>query len=163
MSAIKDLTSQTYGFLRVVSRGPNNRAKQARWWCECIACHKKTHILVAGAHLRFGHTRSCGCIWKAAVTAANQARRRGFIIKDGYRRLGVNGRYVLEHRLVMERLKGRPLDKYETVHHKNGNRADNRPENLEIWTSRHPCGQRVADNIGWAIEILKIYAPQLLA
>lgn len=42
------------------------------------------------------------------------------------------GGYVLEHRLVMEKLIGRYLEKDEDVNHINGNKKDNRPDNLVI-------------------------------
>lgn len=71
-------------------------------------------------------------------------------------RLG-NGSRVREHRWLMEKFIGRKLLGHETVHHINGVRDDNRLENLELWSSSQPPGQRVEDKVAWAEEILRLY------
>lgn len=56
---------------------------------------------------------------------------------------GTKRKYVRRCRLVMEQVLGRPLERYEEVHHINGIRNDDRPENLELWSRSHPAGTRL--------------------
>lgn len=78
---------------------------------------------------------------------------RGYLVQR------VNGRDILQHRHIMEGILGRALLPNENVHHINGVRDDNRVENLEVWSSSQPAGQRIEDKVLWAREILALYAP----
>lgn len=53
---------------------------------------------------------------------------------------GKPSQWMLQHRYVMQCHLGRPLTKFENVHHINGIRTDNRIENLELWNQSQPSG-----------------------
>ena len=81
--------------------------------------------------------------------------------KVGYVNIKTASGWVLEHRYVLGQHLGRPLTSTESVHHINGDRGDNRIENLELWTKSQPSGQRVVDKLTWARKIVETYGDLL--
>lgn len=118
---------------------------------------------------RYNQTCSAECAHKylgAPVWSAPEGSR--FKRPNGYVmvkvRVGPNDwANVYEHRLVMQAKLGRPLRTGEEVHHLNGVKDDNRPENLELWSSSQPAGQRISDKLAWAREILALYGEEAAA
>lgn len=116
----------------------------------------------AGNPVRF---TMCNEHYAEICKRANVRRRTEdrYIDKDGYIQVRYEGLMVGEHRVMMQQKLGRKLIKHESVHHKNGDRQDNRLSNLELWSKFQPYGQRVEDKVEYAKEILELYAPDLLA
>lgn len=149
----------------VLSRAPKKYRGQARWICVC-GCG--TESVVESARLRAGVANSCGCAqaerMKASLGVDHPAWKGGkWKDHSGYVIVRPEGGTPRpEHVVIMEKFLGRRLLSKETVHHKNGIRDDNRLENLELWGSNHPSGQRISDLVVWAEELLKQYAPEKL-
>lgn len=128
----------------------------------CSKCHSKRTILASHTRGKQGDTFTGYCyrcnLEENRVLFAtgpdHPAWNGGIFINKGYRQVqlaNLSGRalefaqpmarknhkhshFISEHRLVMALAIGRSLDRTEIVHHKNGNKLDNRPENLEITT-----------------------------
>ena len=118
----------------------------------CPTCEKAYHtrwdrqVCCSKSCARALHSKAHGNgNWKGGVNK----HASGYLkeLRKGHPRADKNG-YVMQHRLVMEKVLGRYLEANEHIHHMNGIRDDNRPENLELWTSRKdPPGQRTLDLI----------------
>lgn len=135
----------------------------------CIQCDGPiTELRKPSGHLRRGHnlcSAKCRSLFRRLSYQAKhpdaQPTRRAY--KNGYFRVVVPGkdgepsREEFEHRYVMEQHLGRRLRRGETVHHKDGNRANNAIENLELFVNRHGPGQRPQDRMEEALKLIREY------
>jgi hypothetical protein len=98
----------------------------------------KGHLIKGKANPMYGKTGSQNPAWKGG----RKIRKDGYIlayapdhphaISDGDN----DKRYVLEHRLVMEKHLGRHLEPNEVVHHIDGNTSNNEIANLKLYNSQ---------------------------
>lgn len=162
-SVIVDITGKQFGRLTVVGRNISVPRSKVSWHCRC-KCGKE--IIVNASTLLRGTTRSCGCLRKEIHSRsgpANPLWKSGkYTDVNGYVNIKQsNGSMLKEHRVIMEKILGRKLYDNETVHHKNGVRSDNRPENLTLMVGAHPTGINIKDAVMWAREIINRYESML--
>lgn len=76
---------------------------------------------------------------------------------EGYLRVRVDGVTMLQHRYVMEQTLGRKLETWETVHHKDHNKKNNDPTNLELISNAEHSSLHGKDKIkGWITLICPV-------
>lgn len=158
-----DLLNNKFGRLLVIKQSDRSKKGDIQWECVCD-CGKT--VIVTTGNLKHNNIKSCGCLKKDRLSGKNNPKWKNGRVKNNYGYIKVinkdhpmahSGGYVMEHRLVVEKYLGRYLTSNENVHHKNGIRDDNRIENLELWSTSQPSGQKVSDKIKWAIEIIALY------
>ena len=153
------------------NRNKQNRCKECRNLCPpgdrhllCPKCRFKKYrgaCIDWGSDIQKSSKRCINCHNK--VNGLNKSlkpvdERKKRITQNGYVRFTVpGGGQYFEHRYVMESHIGRKLLKGENVHHKNGIKTDNRVDNLELWVTSQPSGQRPQDLVQWARDIIELY------
>ncbi len=111
-------------------------------WMKCPNCGVERWVSKRKQMTQTGHCQICAAKansgenhgnWKGGIIRHSEGYRAIQVPKDNFfRSMGNTAGYILEHRLVMARHLNRCLLSWEIVHHRNGNRSDNRLENLEL-------------------------------
>lgn len=131
------------GHWTTIARAPSSSSGNGRWLCRCDCGTERS---VDSHRLASGGSKSCGCARRlAGFFEPRRALGDRYISSHGYvlvyvgigHRLAANsGGWAYEHRVVAERAIGRTLRAREVVHHKDGNKANNEPSNLEVFPSQ---------------------------
>lgn len=165
---MRDDGANQSGFMSVSSCGRRQRISALRslFMCQVEGCQNKSQArrFCSKHYWRLRHHGSVDLPKRPPKSPTKWVTRWGYMhVYLPQHPMANSAGAVFEHRLVMAQHIGRNLLPAESVHHINGDRLDNRLENLELWSKAQPAGQRVAEKVDWAVELLRLYAPDLLA
>jgi|TARA_B110000483_G_C18040298_1_gene482330 hypothetical protein len=135
-------------------------------------CGNKADYNVGG--IKAKKTTHCGCerpevvstyldiVNGKLVTSANKSTNKGgyvtYSINNGeYNGNIFHGPYS-GHKLIYEMYNGVTLTSNQNIHHKNGVRDDNHIDNLELWDTSQPAGQRVLEKLSYYFELVKSHS-----
>jgi hypothetical protein len=123
-------------------------------WTLCPKCDKGRWVRLQ-YHRKYPILLCNSCIQSHSLTNEYKGRKTnkaGYILVllksiDPYYRMAQKSGYVLEHRYIMAKHFGRPLESWEIVHHKNRNKTDNSPKNLHLYLGN----QHSQSHIEWKL------------
>ena len=137
--------------------------KRQRGTCSLEGCERQ-HAAAGYCSVHYYRLKRTGEVGSAEIKSPAKTGRyvqHGYVlVKAPAHHPRAKKGWIREHILVMEDKLGRHLEAGEQVHHVNGVKDDNRPENLELWVISQPPGQRPADLVEWAKEILRRYGDE---
>jgi len=130
---------------------PMRKRRETYESCTVDGCDKVSYCRqMCAAHYFHWRTKGDPTLGMSRPGGSRLVMAAGYVKIHDPQHPNANGDgYVLEHRLVAAHMLGRPLHAWENVHHKNGVRDDNRPENLEVWVEPPRSGQRPEDLAAW--------------
>lgn len=111
------------------------------FWRPCFICKKmiyrrpkylKNRWFVCSYKCQYKLPR----IWNVPKSSVSFGSKAAYLaVKDRKNPMAMKGGYVMQHRIVAAKTIGRPLKTTEHVHHINGIKTDNRPENLQVMSA----------------------------